>query len=443
MLRRKGVRVVSITEHADDTPTGKLMEAIIESVDEFYSENLAQEVTRGMREAASTRLLDFQPRPLRLQPGHGAGRPQKEAHPGDRPRCGSHRQAHVRHGGGRKRDAGNHPHPQQRGHRQSQGEALGQDQRPQHTHQRGVHGHTGLGHANAKDNADPVRVEKAFPAIITRAQLQRVGKHLSSRAPKFSHPRRVGSSYLLSGLVKCKTCNTPLIGRFAQSGKYSYYVCQSTIKLGRDACETPTLNARRFEELVVAKIRSNILTEGNIRDLVKVVAEEMDGVTREQRKRLETIEDELEEVKRKLGRIWHFIETSDAVMTDASDRIREHRERQERLEYFAEQARAVLAQRRKVLDDANTIAAYAKDMKDFLKESELTERRAFIQSFIKEIVVVPGDALLRYTVPMPDDSSIPGRAAEKVALNGSVLSTLPDGGPARTELRTFRWEVLI
>ncbi len=53
MLRRKGVRVVSITEHADDTPTGKLMEAIIESVDEFYSENLAQEVTRGMRESAS------------------------------------------------------------------------------------------------------------------------------------------------------------------------------------------------------------------------------------------------------------------------------------------------------------------------------------------------------------------------------------------------------
>ena len=53
MLRRRGIRVVSITEHADDSPTGKLMEAIIESVDEFYSENLAQEVTRGMREAAS------------------------------------------------------------------------------------------------------------------------------------------------------------------------------------------------------------------------------------------------------------------------------------------------------------------------------------------------------------------------------------------------------
>ena len=62
MLRRKGIRVVSIAEHADDSPTGKLMEAIIESVDEFYSENLAQDVVRGMREAAS-RASSSAPRP--------------------------------------------------------------------------------------------------------------------------------------------------------------------------------------------------------------------------------------------------------------------------------------------------------------------------------------------------------------------------------------------
>ena len=43
----------TVHDLADDSPTGKLMEAIIESVDEFYSENLAQEVTRGMRESAS------------------------------------------------------------------------------------------------------------------------------------------------------------------------------------------------------------------------------------------------------------------------------------------------------------------------------------------------------------------------------------------------------
>ena len=81
MLRRKGVRVVSITEHADDSPTGKLMEAIIESLDEFYSENLAQEVLRGMREAASPGFLGRQPRSLRLQEGLRPGRGQEAAHP--------------------------------------------------------------------------------------------------------------------------------------------------------------------------------------------------------------------------------------------------------------------------------------------------------------------------------------------------------------------------
>ena len=75
--------------------------------------------------------------------------------------------------------------------------------------------------------------------------------------------------------------------------------------------------------------------------------------------------------------------------------------------------------------------------------SDLTERRAFIETFVKEIVVMPGDALLRYTIPMPDDSPIPGRNAEEMALNGSVLSTVKNGGPERTELRTFRWEVAI
>ena len=254
--------------------------------------------------------------------------------------------------------------------------------------------------ANAKDKADPIRIEKAFPAIISKAKSQRVNRLMRSRAPKIAHPRRVGSTYLLSGLVKCHRCNRALSGQDAKSGQFSYYVCQSIMKRGKDACDTPRLNARRFEEMVVGKIRSNVLTDGNIRALVKVVDEQMDGVAREQRKRLETIEDELEDVKRKLGRIWHFVETTDIDMADASDRIKEHRERKERLEDAAADARAILSQRRAVLDDVNTIAAYAQDMSEFLNESELTERRAFIETFVKEIVVMPGDALLRYTIPI-------------------------------------------
>ena len=61
----------------------------------------------------------------------------------------------------------------------------------------------------------------------------------------------------------------------------------------RAFCKTPRLNVRRFEEKVVGKIRENVLTESNIRALVKLVDEEMDGVAAEQRQKLETIEAEL------------------------------------------------------------------------------------------------------------------------------------------------------
>ena len=85
MLRRRGIRVTSITEHADDTPTGKLMEAIIESVDEFYSENLAQEVRRGMREAASRGFWVSNNAPLGYKriyvPDGGKKRPKLELDP--------------------------------------------------------------------------------------------------------------------------------------------------------------------------------------------------------------------------------------------------------------------------------------------------------------------------------------------------------------------------
>ena len=280
-------------------------------------------------------------------------------------------------------------------------------------------------------------MEQAFPAIIPKAQFRRVNKLMQSRGPKVVHPRRVGSSYLLSGLVKCHRCGHALSGQDSKSGKFSYYVCQSIMKRGKDACNTPRLNARRFEEMVVDKIRSNVLTDSNFRALVMLVDERMDGVASEHRKKLEAIKDELEDVKRKLGRIWHFIETADNVeMTDASGRIRERRDRQERQEDMAADARAILSQRKAALDEVEPIADYAQEMSEFLKESELTERRAFIVTFVKEIIVIPGDALMRYTIPMPDDSRVPGMNAEKMALNGSLLSTVKNGGP--DEIRTFR-----
>ena len=78
---------------------------------------------------------------------------------------------------------------------------------------------------NAKDKAEPVRIEKTFPAIFSKTKSHPVNGLMRSRAHKVTHPRRVRSSYLLSGLVKCKACGRAFSGQDTKSGLFSYYVC--------------------------------------------------------------------------------------------------------------------------------------------------------------------------------------------------------------------------
>ena len=96
-------------------------------------------------------------------------------------------------------------------------------------------------------------------------------------------------------------------------------------------------------------------------------------------------------------------------MADASERTKEHRDRQQRLEIAADEARAILAERRVLLDRAETVAAFVAEMSEFLQTSEITETRAFVRSLVKAILVRPGQATIHYTVPTPPHSPIGGR----------------------------------
>ena len=58
---------------------------------------------------------------------------------------------------------------------------------------------------------DPVRVEGAWPALISRELFDAVQQAMRDRAPKVQRPGRVGSRFLLSGLLKCGVCGKALL----------------------------------------------------------------------------------------------------------------------------------------------------------------------------------------------------------------------------------------
>ena len=76
---------------------------------------------------------------------------------------------------------------------------------------------------------------------------------------------------------------------------------------------------------------------------MKLVDEEMDGMARDHRKKLESIESELAEVRRWLDRLYRAIETTDLDISDIAPRIREHRERERKLQESAREVEAMVA----------------------------------------------------------------------------------------------------
>ena len=136
---------------------------------------------------------------------------------------------------------------------------------------------------------------------------------------------------------------------------------------GSETCESPRLNAREFERLIIDQLRQHIPTESH---------------------------------------------------------IPEHKQRREQLELAAAAMHRPLAVRRQLLDNADVVAGFAQDMSEFLLTSDVTENRALIRTFVKGITVRPGRAVIRYAIPIPEDSPIGRSDAAAAALSGGAMSSV-------------------
>lgn len=274
---------------------------------------------------------------------------------------------------------------------------------------------------NSKRGLEPIRVEDAFPPIVTKEIFERVQDQLRERAPIKIHPKRVASRFLLSGLARCGHCGKALVGMDAKNGKFSYYVCGTLLKKGSGSCPARYLNSGKFEGLVIDKIKEHILTEENLTNLVKLVNEEIDSSCKAYREELDARSDEITDINHRLERLYDVIEMGELGLGDLAPRIKELRSRQEKLQVRKVEIESYLSDRKVELARPEIVKAYVKDLRKLLSNSPLSERKAFVRSFIKEVKVTGDEVVLTYTIPL----SSRGIPREKV---GGVLSTVHYGG---------------
>jgi site-specific DNA recombinase len=166
------------------------------------------------------------------------------------------------------------------------------------------------------------------------------------------------------------------------------------------------------------------LTRENLERLVCLVNEEMDSLSNEYRGRLETVEQNVADINRRLERLCDILETGKVKYEDLMHRILQDKYRLEKLQETKAELELKLNERRIELAGVETVKNYVKDLRNLLSERPLTERKSFIKSFVRDVKVTGKEVELTYTIPMPSRGVIKDKMP--------VLSIVQNGGPLWT-----------
>ncbi|MFQ5875291.1 MAG: recombinase family protein [Dehalococcoidia bacterium] len=439
LLRKHGVQVVSINEPLEDTPSGRLLEGIIEVIDEFYSANLSQDVVRGMRESVSRGFYPGGPVPY--------GYRRAEVQDGD------HRRTRL------ELDPRTAPVVQRIFAECMAGKGLVEIARGLNadglvTRTGRTWGKTTL-HKLLRNEAyrgvlvwdrsrrrrlaadggpPPVRVEEAWESIVDPDTFVQAQAKLGTRAPKVTHPRVIHSEYVLSGLIRCRQCNTAMTGHAVKSGKFFYYMCGNARRKGRGTCRTPLLPKEKIEHFLIDRIKGYILTEENLEEVVRIANEELAQTCSAEKERLGVLEAQLADVDGRLTKLYDALETGEFQGGELSPRIKAMYSKKE--EFLRSKVAAEEALRRNTIElaDPRVVKAYVQDLRRLLEGSSIIERKPFLRSFVKSIEVGDSEVEVVYSMPMRPDQG-PSEAL-------GVLPFVHDGPPQgiRTELRSCHRE---
>ena len=168
---------------------------------------------------------------------------------------------------------------------------------------------------------------------------------------------------------------------------------------------------------------ASVLTIGpaaeNLMELVDITNQELDSNMQSYQAELDSISRAVSDTNQCLGRLYDAIETGKIGLDDLVDRIRELRQQQEHLQARRIDIETQMSDKKVELVDLNLMTDYVTEMQEILRNSSLTERRAFIRSFVQEIKVTGNEVLMTYSPPIPPD---------KLALSGDTVPRIVHHG---------------
>ncbi len=321
-LQDMGIRVLYVEEDFDDTAAGRFAARSMMNVNQFYSENMAEDIRRGLMDNAEKCMvngsLPFGYR--RGSDGLYAVDPEKaeivreifKRFLADESFADIGRDLNAR---GIRTKRGN-PWGKNSFHRLLSNETY-----------IGVYSYSGI------------RKEGGVPAIITKEVFDMAQEKLKTK-PNPVGRHRMNSDYLLTGKLFCGHCGSPMVGISGTSktgAKHYYYSCQGH-RLEKN-CSKKNVKRDYIESRVIDKIRESLMDDHVIEWLIDGYEEFRIKVRTESL--LAAYEQDLEEVKKSIKNIMRAIEQG--IFTDSTkERLQELEEERRNLERNIAMEKAML-----------------------------------------------------------------------------------------------------
>ena len=222
--------------------------------------------------------------------------------------------------------------------------------------------------------------------------------------------------HLLAGLVRCQPCGTEMTAIHDPDNRY---VCPTLMERGPDDCTTPPIDAEYLDRLVATRLVETVLTGKNLQTVIKIIQEQSGEKSLRHRAELGTISDRLAGQNRPRRELMAAVETERTTFAKVAGRVQELNDTKTRLEAQAIEAKKQLDLQEFVSDEAR-IRENARNIDTYLRAVNKETVREMIRTLIREVLVGPGAATLRYTIPMPSNGPGKGAMTEEVALGQST-----------------------
>lgn len=302
-LRKNGVRVMSATENISDQPEGIILEAVLEGMAEFYSADLSQKITRGMRESALKCHSVGGHVPL----GYKIEDHKLVIDPNTAPIVQEAFQLYAN--GETVADICRLFNS--KGYRTAKNVEFNRNSfKSMFKNERYIGVYT------YKD----IRIEGGIPSIIPKELFEEVGRRLSKNGEAPARGK-AKVDYLLAGKLFCGHCSSTMNGE-SGTGKYkttyNYYTCYSR-KRGK-GCDKRPLKKDYIEKIVVLDAKT-LLTDQVIEELADMAVAQQDQDLKEHT-RIPELTQRIEEVSQSISNITRAIEkgvASDTLLGRLND----------------------------------------------------------------------------------------------------------------------------